>query len=247
MSLKDLLKKIKPQSKKKGTRKPQIKKENKTWQKQFLSGNYPKNATTEILKKYTNPTKGTPNKRALRSKKAREEYNKALKKFNRERMTVKKQKERDIAIREKQLAHVAENVSPEVAEKAVADYKFMLDVITTVHDDLSTRAKYEAYMALLEHGLDTQKLTHDDISKFIIDAYEKYLDPLPSFAKSYDNPIKKASRENAFLSNFTKILDDTNTTDLDELQKALKAKSMGEKEYTKYLRNLKRKQKRQGK
>ena len=250
MSLKDLAKKvvstIRNSQAKKKSRKPPIKSESKTWQKQFLSGKYPKNSTTAILVKYTNPTKGTPNKRALRSRKAREEYNKALEKFNRERMTKTKQDARDKAIREKQLAHVAANVAPEFQEKAKAEHAFMLDVITTVHDDLSTNAKYEAYMALVDKGFDVKGLDADEISKFIIDAYNKYLDKIPSFAKEKNDsdPKSKIIRENKFVNNLTKIIDDTKSTDLNVLKDAIIADSQGKQAYTDFLRNLRKEQKR---
>jgi len=222
-------------------KKPAIKKESATWQKQFLSGKFPRNTTTAILAKYTNPTKGTPNKRALRSRRAREEYNKALEKFNRERMTVKKQSERDRAIREKQLANVAANVAPEAAEKAKSEHAHMLDVVTTVKDDISSRAKYEAYKELQMSGVDVQGISADDLASFIAKAYNDLQDSLPSFARA-KKPGYEDRLDNEFIGSLSSILKDINSTDLKDISEAITAKGNGQKEYTRYLRNLKRRQ-----
>ena len=222
-------------------RKPAIKSESKTWQKQFLSGKFPKNTTTDILAKYTNPTKGTPNKRALRSRRAREEYNKALEKFNRQRMTVKKQSERDRAIREKQLANVAANVRPEAAEKAKSEHAHMLDVITAVHDEISSRAKYEAYKEMQMVGIDVQGISADDLSSFIAKIYNDLQDSLPSYAQA-KKPGYEDRLDNEFISALSSILKDINSTDLKDISEAITAKGNGQKEYTRYLRNLKRRQ-----
>lgn len=222
-------------------RKPAIKSESKTWQKQFLSGKFPKNTTTAILAKYTNPTKGTPNKRALRSRRAREEYNKALEKFNRERMTVKKQSERDRAIREKQLANVAANVAPEAAEKAKSEHAHMLDVVTTVKDDISSRAKYEAYKELQMVGVDVNGISADDLAAFIAKAYNELQDSLPSYARA-KKPGYEDRLDNEFINALSSILKDINSTDLKDISEAITAKGKGQKEYTRYLRNLKRRQ-----
>lgn len=222
-------------------RKPAIKAESKTWQAQFLSGKAPKNATTAILAKYTNPTKGTPNKRALRSRKAREEYNKALEKFNRERMTASKQAARDKAIREKQLAHVAANVAPEAAEKAKSAYAHMVDVISAVHEEISSRAKYEAYKELESSGVNVQNIGPDELSRFISKVYNELQESLPSFAQP-KRPGYEDRLDNEFISSLSSILKDINTTDLEEIKKAVNAKGEGKKEYNKYLRKLKKEQ-----
>jgi len=240
MAIKDLIKKA-LQSKR--TKKPAIKKESATWQKQFISGKFPKNSTTAILAKYTNPTKGTPNKRALRSRRAREEYNKALEKFNRERMTAKKQTEKDRAIREKQLANVAANVAPEAAEKAKSEHAHMLDVITAVHDEISSRSKYEAYKELQMAGVDVNGIGADDLAEFIAKSYNALQDSLPSFAQP-KRPGYEDRLDNEFINSLSSILKDINSTDIKDISEAITAKGNGQKEYTRYLRNLKRRQSR---
>ena len=223
-------------------KKPAIKQESLTWQKQFLSGKYPKNSTTAILIKYTNPTKGTPNKRALRSRRAREEYNKALEKFNRERMTAKKQSAKDRAIREKQLANVAANVAPEAAEKAKSEHAHMLDVITAVHDDISSRAKYEAYKEMQMAGVDVQGLSADKLSAFIAKAYNDMQESLPSFAKA-NKPGYEDRLDNEFITELTGIINDVKSTDLTVLGRAIEAKGQGQKAYNRVLRTIQREQK----
>lgn len=221
-------------------RKPAIKSESKTWQKQYLSGNFPKNATTAILEKYTNKTRGTANKRALRSRKAREEYNKALEKFNRQRMTVAKQAVKDEAIRAKQLAHVKANVPPEAAEKAQKNYGHMVDMLRSVYTEIKGRIAYNAYDAAERSGVDVQNMTEEDFAQFVKTAWDNLQESLPSFAKKPkkgEEFIRQNKIENEFTDVLTYILKQTGTTNIDDLEEALKAKGNGT--YTEWLHDYK--------
>lgn len=237
MAIRDFIKKA---LQRKSPKKPEIKKESATWQKQFLSGKFPRNSTTAILAKYTNPTKGTPNKRALRSRSAREEYNKALEKFNRERMTVKKQAAKDEAIRAKQLAHVAANVAPEAAEKAKKNYGHMVDMLRSVYTEIKGRIAYNAYDVAERSGVEVQNMTEEDFAQFVKTAWDNLQESLPSFAKKPkkgEEFIRQNKIENEFTDVLTEILKQTGTTNIDDLEEALKAKGTGT--YTEWLHDYK--------
>lgn len=191
---------------------PAIKTESKNFERALASGTLPKNATTQALSKFFGKT-GKPLKRQLRSKKQREEYNRLLLKYNRERPTQKKEAQKREAIRSKQVETYRKNVAPKRAKKAVADYNKLLDILTSVKDDIGTYVSYNEARALIQ---DAPAVNADDIIKFIKEHWKQMQDSLPDFAKQEQTKRDTLKLDNMF-NELREVMHDFNTYDMDKV------------------------------
>lgn len=195
-------------------KKPSIKKEFKTFSSALKKGTLPNNAVTRGLKKYFG-VKGNPLKRELRSKKAREEFNRLLTQYNKERMTQEKEARKREAIRKKQVETRKKNVLPKQAEKAARKYEKILDIIQAVSDEIGSYISYQEAEELIQ---DNPRVESEKISRFIIDKYKEMQDRLPDFAKD------KSSLK-GLITELQKTMDEIGSNNIDDLSKALMLKS----------------------
>lgn len=192
-------------------------------------------AWQKALKSYFG-VKGRPLKHKLRSEKARKEFNELVHRYNVERPTISKEAERRKAIREKQKATVARNAPKKQAKKAVEQYEKMVDVLQTVHDEISTNIHYGVILGMMQED---PTLSAEDIAEAIKDIYNKLQSSLPSFTDG--SPKELGER---FSQALTSIMTDINTYDIAEIEKAITYKAKGEKSYRSYLAARNRKQER---
>lgn len=190
-------------------------------------GRYPKGQAWEKELLDFFGKKGKPLAHKLRSRKARERFNELVKRWNKERPTQAKEKQRQEAIREKQKATVAKNVPPQVAAQAVDAYDTMVDVLQTVHDYIKSNLDYHVILGMMQENPD---LTAEDISKFIMDTYNKMQESLPSFARSDDKQLGVD-----FAEALESLVLDMNTYDMAELEEGINAKLSGDKKYKQFL------------
>ena len=214
-------------------KKPKIKSESLSFQKAFTSGKLPKgNKFVNILLKYSSKITGKPLKRSLRSRKAREEYNKALTEYNKQRPTAAKEHKKRAAIREKQRETVRRTSLPESAARAVSDYDKMVDVMEIVKDSINQNIRYEESKAIISEN---PNLSAHDIAGFIVKKYNDMQNSLPSFAQADQSP-------EGMTEVLASVMEDTNTSEISILEKALQKKAQSPRAYNAYLRSLKKKQ-----
>ena len=198
----------------------------KRFSKALQSGKLPKNAVTRKLSQYFGPS-GKPLKHKLRSEAAREEFNRLLKQYNKQRMTQAKQEQKRQGIREKQLETHRRNLMPDQAAEGTAQYEKALDVLETVADDISNKITYQQVMEIISEA---PELDPEEIVTFIKESYERLQNELPDFAKLDDD-----AKLDAAFNDIRETIQEVGTTDMRDLRYAFTLKDMNPAEYEAWL------------
>lgn len=227
------VKKTSPKSGKKSSKKGRAAKKKtkvssswKRFSKALQSGKLPKNAVTRKLSQYFG-TSGKPLKHKLRSEAAREEFNRLLKQYNKQRMTQAKQEQKRQGIREKQLETHRRNLMPDQAAEGLSQYEKALDILETVADDINSKVKYEQIKEIL---MEAPELTPEEIVDFIKESYERIQNELPDFAKMDDEQKIQSA-----VDDIRATIQEVGTTDMRDLRYAFTLKDMNPAEYEAWL------------
>ena len=196
---------------KKAKKLPKVKSEWKRFSKAFLKGTLPTNATTRELSKFFGE-KGKPLAHKLRSRAAREKFNKLLLKYNRDRMTKEREARNRVDLRKKQIAARARNVEPDKARAAVKKYEKVLYILEAVADDIGAYIEYHEVEQMVH---DNPNMKPKDIVKFIKDRYNDMQSSNPDYAK------EPAAAVDAAFDKLADLMETFKTTNIDDLKELI--------------------------